>query len=337
MFRAFRTLVATAILLLQLPLFAGDSNSPKSSDKMMPQTRLQVIRDLTAEHAFVRTVFPRGKKGLQLKDGKLSPDSQEVAKLVSANGFAAKPGDRVTITNVVVREKSITLEINGGAKKHEKWYKHISVGAGPVVDRPPDASVANGSLLTLAFDNYVPELTGQQLREMLAPVLDFKALSEAEAYQKTLPPKVQDAIKNHQVLVGMDRDMVIYAKGRPPRKVRDKDAQGVDYEEWIYGDPPEEVQFVRFQGPVVSRLEIMTVDGRKIVRSEKEVDLQTEVAQTGQKTEEKATKAPTLRRPGEQVEDPRGTRIGPPIYPPPAGADPNQIPDGTSPHWQESD
>ena len=102
--------------------------------------------------------------------------------------------------------------------------------------------------MTLSFDKYVPELTGEQVREMLAPVFDFKALTEAEAYEKTLPPKVQDAIKDHQVLVGMDREMVIYAKGRPPKKIRDKDDNGVDYEEWIYGDPPQEVQFVRFHG-----------------------------------------------------------------------------------------
>ena len=54
---------------------------------------------------------------------------------------------------------------------------------------------------------------------MLEPVFDFKALTEAEAYQKTLPPKVQEAIKDHKILVGMDREMVIYAVGRPPKKI----------------------------------------------------------------------------------------------------------------------
>ena len=45
------------------------------------------------------------------------------------HGFAAKPGDRVVITNVLVNEKSIVFEINGGGKKHEKWYQHVSFGA----------------------------------------------------------------------------------------------------------------------------------------------------------------------------------------------------------------
>ena len=121
---------------------------------------------------------------------------------------------------------------------------------------------------------------------MLAPVFDFKALNQAEAYAQTLPPKVQDAIKNHKVLVGMDRDMVIYAKGRPQKKIRDKDDDGQPYEEWIYGSPPEEVDFVRFQGDLVCRLEIMTVDGEKIVRTQKEVDIQTAGSEVAQKKPE---------------------------------------------------
>jgi hypothetical protein len=153
-------------------------------------------------------------------------------------------------------------------------------------------------------------MTGDQVRALLAPVFDFKALTQAEAYEKTLPPKVQEAIKEHKILVGMDKEMVMYAKGRPPRKIRDKDTQGQDYEEWIYGNPPEEVDFVRFKGNEVARLEIMTVDGQKIVRTEKEVDLQskeTELAQQQQKTASPTTRpanAPTLRRPGEEAEYP---------------------------------
>jgi len=203
---------------------------------------------------------------------------------------------------------------------------------------------AKGSMVTLYFDKYVPEITGDQVRDMLSPVLDFKALNQAEAYEKTLPPKVQDAIKNHKVLVGMDRDMVIYAKGRPPRKIRDKDEKGQDYEEWIYGTPPEEVEFVRFQGAVVARLEIMTVDGEKIVRTEREVDLpsaETEVAQKKPVEKPSDTPPPTLRRPGEQPEypDPRGSSSGstyPPSnnpYPTPGGTPtPTSSPDGLPPH-----
>lgn len=330
--RACFSLLATAILLLPLTLAADDSKkTSSSSDKMTPQTKLLVMRDLQSERVFVKTPLPMGERGLDIKDGKLSPDQQEVAKLVMLHGFAAKPGDRVVITNVVIREKSILIEINGGGKKHEKWYQHVSVGAGggmATPGGPPPSLEAKGSSVTLQFDKYVPELTGEQVRAMLAPVFDFKALNQAEAYEKTLPPKVQQAIKDHKVLVGMDREMVVYAKGRPPKKIRDKDDSGVDYEEWIYGDPPQEVDFVRFQGTFVTRLEIMTVDGQKIVRTEKEVDLQSQETElAAKKTEEKPANAPSLLRPGEQAGD---TPDGKPAQP----TDPPSTNPGNAPHWQ---
>jgi len=154
----------------------------------------------------------------------------------------------------------------------------------------------------------VPDMNGDQVRAMLAPVFDFKALTPAEAYQKTLPPKLQAAIRDHQILVGMDKEMVMYSKGRPQQRIRDKDDKGQDYEEWIYGTPPQEVDFVRFKGDEVARLEIMSVDGNKIVRTEKEVDLpskEDELAQ--QKPVQKPQAAPTLRRPGEEPEFPTTT------------------------------
>ncbi len=303
------SMIGTAFLLLALPLLAGDDTAKAAppQEKMTPQTRMLVIRSLTAERVFARRMFPQGEKGLQIKDGKVTPNDAQVAMLVSDNGSAAQPGDRCVISNVIVKEKSIVFEINGGPKKHEKWYQHVQAGMGggmSQVGTPNPSLGAKGSMVTLEFDNYVPEIDGDKIRDMLAPVFDFKALSGAEAYSKTLPTKVQEAIKNHQVLVGMDKDMVVYAKGRAPKKIRDKDDQGHDYEEWIYGTPPEEVDFVRFSGEQVSRLEIMTVDGQKIVRTEKEVDLKPAETEVAKKEAPKSTTPPpSLRRPGE---DPYG-------------------------------
>src|SRR5271165_2716354 len=344
--RPYLPLLVAAALLLALPVCADDTKpAAPPSGKITPQTRMLLIRDLTAEHCFARRSFPMGHKGLVIKHGVVTPDDAQVAQLIAENGLVAKPGDKVVITNVVIEEKAIVLEINGGPKKKEKWYQHIQVGAGPVMTTPgpaPKNLDAKGSVVTLDFDKYVPEITGQQVRDMLSPVLDFKALNQAEAYERTLPPKVQDAIKNHKVLVGMDRDMVIYAKGRPPRKIRDKDDNGQAYEEWIYGTPPEEVEFVRFQGQVVCQLEIMTVDGQKIVRTEREVDLPSAETEVAEKKPEKPANAPTLRRPGEQPEYPtdRGSSGGGSTYPPsnnpyptPGGSpSPTSSPDGLPPH-----
>ena len=103
---------------------------------------------------------------------------------------------------------------------------------------------------------------------MLRPVFDFDAKSAVEAYLDTVPPKLKDAIKAHQVLVGMNREMVIYSKGRPPTKTREKDGE-IECEEWIYGEPPADVDFVRLVGDEVVRLESMKVDGEKVVHTKK--------------------------------------------------------------------
>jgi len=271
---------------------------------MTKETRMMVIRGLNAEHVFARTFFPLGEKGLALKNGKLEPGPQKIQELIADHGPAAKPGDRIMITNVEIRDRYIHFEINGGAKKKMKWYQHIEVGGlgGSTPVAPVDNTIPRGSYVDLQFDHFVPEISPEQIKKMLAPVFDFNATSAAQAYLETLPPKVKEAIKNHQVLVGMNQEMVTYSKGRPPQKIREADKDtGKEYEEWIYGTPPEEVQFVRFIGDEVVRLEIMTVDGQKVVRTAKEVDLKPAhtVAQTQQPQQQKGAKKPTLRRPGE--------------------------------------
>jgi hypothetical protein len=313
----FAGLLLAVACVFTVPLFAQAAKPSNSSqpEKMTPQTRMLVIRSLQSERVFARILFPQGDKGIKIKNGIVSPTDMVIAQQVAEYGAAAKAGDRCVITDVKVTEKEIILDLNGGSKKHQKWYQHIEVvgmggGSTPLPGGPsPQSLDAHGTTVTLEFDKYVPELTGDQVRALLAPVIDFNALTPAEAYQKTLPPKVQEAIKDHKILVGMDKEMVQYAKGRPQQRIRDKDEQGNDYEEWIYGKPPEEVDFVRFKGNEVARLEVMTVDGQKIVRTEKEVDLQakeTEVAE--QKAPAKPSQpAPTLRRPGEEPEFPTTT------------------------------
>lgn len=298
----------------QTPAQPPSAPVPTSSEKMTPQTRINVIRSLQAERVFARVLFPQGDKGLKLKDGKISPNEMAIAQQIAEYGAAVKPGDRCVITDIKIKDKEILLEINGGTKKHEKWYQHIQISGGGASSASipggpsPQSLDAHGSSVTLEFDKYVPEVSGDQIRAMLDPVFDFKALTGTEAFQKTLPPKLQAAIRDHEVLVGMDKDMVMYAKGRPQQRIRDKDGEGQEYEEWIYGKPPEKVEFVRFKGNEVARLEIMTVDGKKTVRTEREVDLpapDTEVAE--KKPAPKPQAAPTLRRPGEELEYPANT------------------------------
>jgi hypothetical protein len=329
---------ATVFALLVLALSAwADSKSPHSKSAqrqpLSQQTRFYIIRGLQSELAFARRPFPMGTKGLTLReDGTVTPSGSDLEKALGVLGPAVRPGDRVRITDVKVAKNYILFELNGGPRKKKKWYQRIQVGAsagGPMVTNPQKETPDNprGTLLILAFKDFVPEITPEALKQMLRPVLDFSSTSAAQAYLDTIPPKAREAIKNHQVLVGMNQDMVIYAKGRPEKKVRETDAGGKPYEEWIYGEPPQEVEFVRFVNSEVVRLEIMKVDGAKVVRTEKEVDLKEVREAEARKREQEATKPqpvqnrPTLRRPGEEDE------ASTPQRPAPSGpepVDPNQ-------------
>ncbi|MBV8206117.1 MAG: hypothetical protein JO041_04935 [Acidobacteria bacterium] len=331
------------------------------AQRLTTEQRIDLVRGLQSEFVFVRRTFPMGMKGLTLKDGKISPDESGIHNAVAANGVAARPGDRAQITNVVIRDKSIVFELNGGPKKKTKWYQHVSVGMGGMeapISQAPDA-MARGSVLTLEFNGAIPGITADQVKKMLEPVFDFSGHSAAELFVKQFPPEVQSALKDHKVLVGMDKELVTDAKGRPDQRLHEKDANGDPYEEWIYGTPPQEVMFVRFHGDEVSQVEIMQVDGQKIVRTEKEIDLKA-LAQAHRQEEQKAGEQPggavassppadasqipeeakgpkgrpTLRRPGEPEQDPATTISNPGIPRNPTGptSPPGQTPPTACPN-----
>src|SRR5581483_998107 len=194
-----------------------------------------------------------------------------------------------------------------------------------------------GSYVDLVFDHHIPDLTVEQLKQLLWPVFDFDSKSPVDAYVATVPPKVRDAIKSHQVLVGMNREMVIYSKGRPDKKIREKDDKGSEYEDWVYGEPPKDVDFIRVVGDEVVRVETMKVNGDKIVKTEKEIDTGgPQVAVAAQNEQKQQTKAPTLRRPGEEPVQQRPMSAPTPL-PNTTGGGPNSSPAGGPSGSQQPD
>lgn len=319
--------------LLLFSLGALADSKTQSAPPISDRTRMEIVRAVSAEFAFTRKLLPLGDKVIVIKpDGTLTPSDREILNITAQRGQVARAGDRVQLTALEFKDKSIIIEINGGPKKKKKWYQRIEVGMNggstPVDPRvDPDA---HGMSIVLEYDKRVPEMTAADLRARLEPLFDFSVKSAAQAYTETLPKNVQDAIKDHRVLVGMTKEMVTYAKGRPPQRVREKDENQTDYEEWIFGQPPEDVEFVRFTGDEVTQLKIMKVDGEKIVRTEKEVHLPQpgagiEVAAEPQpqgQTPGNSGKVPTLRRPGEAPSGLNGQETSYPTTPPPAKKQP---------------
>jgi hypothetical protein len=321
------SIAGSASTLSQTPAPPIPANAPR----MSRQTRLEIIRDFETQIFYSRTVFPMGTKGLKLKDGQTTPSGPELRQALALYGPAIKPGDPAHISFIQIKDDHIHFDINGGHIHRKKWYEHIQISGanGAPAQIGPDETQPNphGTYLDVYFNRYVPEMTARQLRDLLYPALDFNARNKEEAYLDTVPPKVKAAIQQHHVLVGMNTEMVVHAKGKAPKKVRERDGE-TEYEEWIYGEPPQDVDFVRIVNDEVVRVETMRVGGQKIVRTEKEIILEKPDKDTEAKQEDRPANAPSLRRPGEDSENvPKPSNgaspvpvAAPPDFPQPSGS-----------------
>lgn len=236
------------------------------------KTKLGIVRVMQAEQGFAMRPFPAGHKGLTLvANGELSPAGEAYLNLVVSSGLSTKPGGRLVVTDVKIDHDKMIFDFNGGPDAKHRFLRHIQIGMGPDITNPvvaDDGQAPVGSRLTLDFKGGIPELTGDQVKALLAPLISFDVKTPVQAYTDTLPKALREAILNHQVLVGMSTEMVMFSKGQPLNKSREMDGQ-MPVEIWMYGRPPETVDFVRINGnrvigvkiaPVGKPMEVFTQD-----------------------------------------------------------------------------
>jgi len=226
------------------------------------KTRLELIRVLQSEQGFAMRPFPRGHKGLSLEaNGKLNPAGEGYLDMVTQYGLSAKPGDAVVLTDIKFDKNKLVFMLNGGPDLKHRFLRHIQLGTGtqmtPMVQGGEEGE-PTGAKLTLEFKGGVPSMTAAQVKSLLSPLISFDVKTPIQAYTDTLPPKLKEAILKHDVWVGMSTDMVLFAKGQPQRKVREVEGQ-MPFEEWIYGQAPQPVEFVRINGNRVIRVEVAKV------------------------------------------------------------------------------
>lgn len=223
--------------------------STPAGAKLTFEQRTEIVRGLMAEHATVKLALPRSKKPLEVSAaGKF--EKEKWADAMQENGPAARVGDLVQITKVEIEDDRLVLEINYGMKGKRRWYHNVQVGAGSrtsPVFRDDYSNAPGGTTIAVVFEGQVPATKAAEIKKMLQPVLDFEKRSATEIYTETLPKEIQEAIKSKKVLVGMDREMVVLAKGKPENKVRET-KDGVETEDWIYGKAPGTITFVTFEG-----------------------------------------------------------------------------------------
>ncbi len=239
--------------------------------KLTELGRRELIRDFEAEQGFAFRALPLGGTLTLHANGPLKPGGEDYRALIYRNGTAVVAGERVAITRLTFKGNSIIFDFNGGPTLPHNILRHLDVQGMSMANSDKDR--ATGSRLTLVFDKYIPDITGDQVKQLIGGIIDFNARTGERAYAETLPPKIRAAVKAHEPLVGMDHKMVLAAMGQPVNKVREQDDKDApEYEEWIYGEPPATVRFVRFVGDRVTMIKVAERGKSIIVRNQDETD-----------------------------------------------------------------
>lgn len=248
-----RPITLLSCFLCQLGLVAvlhADAKPALSSD-----SRMKIIRTLGSEYVALKVPLPINKQGLTIDSkGEFDWKKNEESS-ISAGQFIA-PGITVQVTSVSFTGNRMTFEINGGGKKKKRRFlERIQIGASggtaplanPTAQAPPQ-----GSYVSIHFDKTIPEVTPEEVKDILSSVLDFSKKSATKSFIESIPEEFQEAVKNKQAVVGMDKDLVMATLGRPLRKVRERKGEE-ETEDWIYGERPHKITFVTFlKGKVIS-------------------------------------------------------------------------------------
>ena len=264
----------------EIPLFRNTGDSPDNAQSqtssqtrtagsaknttLQENSKLALIRYVSGEFAKALKPLPAGKEGFLVYVGK--PLNQELLdRAVATHGAAVNTGDNVQITRLEFRDHQVVVDLNGGGRGKKRWRDHIQIGMGggyPTMQTtsrqengPPGLQPGMGSTIFLEFEKPLPDMTPEDLKRLLSPFLNFaKERSAAVQWFDTLPPEMKKAIQDRKPVVGMDREEVVAAIGKPDHKVRERDSDGNDIEDWIYGQPPSKTVFVRFMGDHVTSI-----------------------------------------------------------------------------------
>ena len=233
--------------------------------------RRELVRNLMAEQGFAHRALPLGDSLVLMANGNMNPTGEAYKKMLYKKGESAGPGDRVTVTAVTVKPDRIVLDLNGGPYVKHRFLRHIELDGNALA--ADDGEQATGCRIALEFEGGIPDISAPEVKALLDPVIDFGVKTSGEAYADTLPPFLKQTIERHDVLVGMNRKMVLAAMGAPASKVRElvEGSATTHYEEWIFGQAPQTIQFVRFVGDRVVQVRVAALGQPIAVRNRSEM------------------------------------------------------------------
>jgi hypothetical protein len=226
------------------------------AEKLTFEDRVELTRGLMAEYGTVKVLLPRSRKALEY-DSAGTYDKKEWAAIAKESGPAARTGDMVQITKIDIESDRIVLQINGGFKGGRKWYSGVQIsgtmGQQVPVSQNSDVNAPGGTSIAILFHKQLEPIKATEIKKMLAPVIDFDKHTVTEIYSESLPPEVQAAIKEKRAREGMNHEQVVMALGRPRLKSRET-KDGLELEDWVYGEGPGKITFITFKGDKVIKV-----------------------------------------------------------------------------------
>lgn len=261
---------AVKVASLGLAVFVGGpallpNAGAASTQQLTAENRLAIVREVSHEYVTLQKPLPASRKEKEAVevDANGQVNEEGLRRLLANRGVALPTGQIVQITDLRIKKNHILFEINGGGKKKTKWYQRIRVTAGGPLGgtnvptggaggRSPDddpSQLGLGSWVRLQFPRKIPDLTPDELKQLMQGMFEFGLRSATLPWIETIPEEFREAIKEKRAMVGMNREMVLAALGRPLQKVRET-KNGEETEDWIYGNPPL-VTFVTFVGDEV--------------------------------------------------------------------------------------
>jgi hypothetical protein len=216
--------------------------------------KYEILRTVLADQAAARIALPFGGDGVELSDsGQVSKDKLD--KDIQKNGQSIETGKIVTVTGIAFDDDKIIIELDGGGKNKKSFFDRIQVGVGTgntttPVGRDDKTAKAKGSKIVVRFAKKVPaDLKPDQLREILSPILDFNKRNFMKTGIEALPVEFQEAVKAKEARIGMDRNTVIMAMGRPDKRFYEPG--NAAYEQWMFELRGLRRVFVTFEDNVV--------------------------------------------------------------------------------------
>src|SRR6266849_7171390 len=178
---------------------------------LQERSKLDLIRYVSGEFAKAIKPLPAGKEGFHVSVGK-PLETEQLDRAVATHGPAINTGDNVQITRLEFRDHQIIVDVNGGGRGKRHWRDHIQIGMGGGIPTartttttpeqesgPPGMQPGMGSTIFLEFGKAVPDLTPDELKQILSPFLDFaKQRSASVHWVDTLPPEMKKAIQERR-------------------------------------------------------------------------------------------------------------------------------------------